>query len=336
MEVTHKRIEVGEASQASDARRAAARIGRNAGLGEIETGELEIVVTEAATNLVKHGGGGEVLLRVLEDGPRRGVEMLALDSGAGMADVAASSRDGASTAGTPGTGLGAIHRLAADVEIYSAPRHGTALLARIWPRAGLPARNGHLRTGAVCVPKRGEEVSGDAWDVVHGPGRCAVLLADGLGHGADAAIAASEAIRLFRANPWSPPAETLERIHAGLRATRGAAVAVAVIEPEPGIVLYAGLGNIAGQVLAHDARARSMVSHHGTAGHDARRIGEFQYPWSHGSSLVMHSDGLGTHWDLEAYHGLALRHPTLVAAVLYRDHQRGRDDTTVVIVRENM
>jgi hypothetical protein len=45
----------------------------------------------------------------------------------------------------------------------------------------------------------------------------------------------------------------------------------------------------------------------------------------------MHSDGLTSHWSLDAYPGLRLRHPALVAAVLYRDYQRGRDDVTVVV-----
>ena len=79
---------------------------------------------------------------------------------------------------------------------------------------------------------------------------------------------------------------------------------------------------------------RSVVSHHGTAGGAARRIQEFTYPWKGGDILVLHSDGLGSHWTLAGYPGLAQRHPALIAGVLYRDHRRGRDDTTVVVVRE--
>jgi hypothetical protein len=77
-----------------------------------------------------------------------------------------------------------------------------------------------------------------------------------------------------------------------------------------------------------------VVSHHGTLGHDVRKIQEFSYPWPRGAVLVMHSDGLTSKWGFEAYPGLIQRDPALVAAVLYRDFQRGNDDTTVVVVRE--
>ena len=48
---------------------------------------------------------------------------------------------------------------------------------------------------------------------------------------------------------------------------------------------------------------------------------------------LIHSDGIGRHWTFDDYPGLIERHPALVAGVLYRDHQRGRDDATVVVVR---
>ena len=77
-----------------------------------------------------------------------------------------------------------------------------------------------------------------------------------------------------------------------------------------------------------------MVSHNGTAGHSAGRIQEFTYPVPPQATIVMFSDGLGSHWDLAAYPGLAQRSPALIAGVLYRDFSRRRDDVTVVVARE--
>jgi hypothetical protein len=99
------------------------------------------------------------------------------------------------------------------------------------------------------------------------------------------------------------------------------------------VVRFAGLGNISAR-LVRDGGVRHLVSHNGTAGHAARRIDEFTYPWTPDDRLVMHSDGLATQRDLDAYPGLMERHPSLVAAVLYRDFTRGRDDATVVVARE--
>ena len=97
---------------------------------------------------------------------------------------------------------------------------------------------------------------------------------------------------------------------------------------------YAGLGNISAILTLASGGRQNMVSHNGTAGHSAARIHEFQYPFPRDAVLVMHSDGLATHWDLAAYPGLRTRHPSLIAGVLYRDHSRRRDDVTIVVVKE--
>jgi hypothetical protein len=128
------------------------------------------------------------------------------------------------------------------------------------------------------------------------------------------------------------PGATLQLGHDALRSTRGAAAAIVAIDAERGIVTYGGVGNIAGCVLTGGSR-RSMVSHNGTLGHQIRTVGEFTYPWSHEAMLVLHSDGLVSHWSLDAYPGLAARDPSLIAGILYRDFTRGRDDVTVVVAK---
>src|SRR5262249_13074084 len=115
--------------------------------------------------------------------------------------------------------------------------------------------------------------------------------------------------------------------------TRGAAVAVAELDLDAGLLRFAGVGNISATVFAAGV-SRSAVSHNGTVGHEARKFQEFTYPFPRGALLVMHSDGLATHWRLDGYAGLAARHPALVAGVLYRDFKRGRDDVTVLAIRE--
>jgi serine/threonine protein phosphatase PrpC len=163
-------------------------------------------------------------------------------------------------------------------------------------------------------------------------GRSLVLVADGLGHGPEARVAATAACDAFAAARAEAPLEILERIHLALKPTRGAAVAVAEIDRGGGVLRFAGLGNIAATVVS-DGKTRSLVSLHGTAGHDARRLRDFASPWMPGDVLVMCSDGIATRWTLDAYPGLLERHPMLLAAALYRDFQRGRDDATVVVVR---
>ncbi|MEW5856189.1 MAG: ATP-binding SpoIIE family protein phosphatase [Cyanobacteriota bacterium] len=323
-----------ESSQAGEARRIAIAIANRLGFTETERGQVGIVVTEIANNLVLHAKDGLLLLQPLSKNDITGIEILALDKGPGISNIQECLRDGFSTAGTPGNGLGAVSRLSAFFEIHSVPKVGTALLSHFWASPEVAQQsNNNLEIGVVCLPMAGEEVSGDAWATDQQPDRSLLLVADGLGHGPLAAQASLEAVRIFRENVRKSPAEIIEAAHAVLRSTRGAALAIAEVDFERQVVRFAGVGNIAGSVFSPEG-SYSMVSHNGTVGHEVRKIQEFVYQWPKGGLLVMHSDGLSTQWRLDRYPGLITRHPSLIAGVLYRDFYRGRDDVTVLVARE--
>jgi anti-sigma regulatory factor (Ser/Thr protein kinase) len=325
-------IPVMDSSQVADARREAAALGAMVGLGETALGKLAIAVTEASTNLVKHGGGGVIVLRPLQRARALGVEVLALDRGRGIANPGESLRDGFSTSGSPGTGLGALSRLASGFDFYTQQGKGTALLFEVWEDAKTAGAD-RLPAGVVCVPKEGEEVSGDGWLLQSNRARYTMLVVDGLGHGPDAAHAANAAkAAVGAASPSLGAAELIDVIHGALRSTRGAAVAVAIVEPHAETAVFCGVGNISCAVR-HQGVTRSCVSHNGIVGHQIRRIQEFQIQFRRDALLIAHSDGLSTHWDLTAYPGLEAKPPALIAGVLYRDHHRERDDATVVVLR---
>jgi len=330
VEVTSERaVTVADPSHVGEARRAASELARNVGLGEDDVGRVAIVVTEAATNLIKHGGGGEILVQASRNDRRQWVNVLALDRGPGIANLDEALRDGFSTRGSPGSGLGAIARQSDLYDIHSIAGIGTAILARVSAHDG---RNG-IEVGGVCVPKPGQEVCGDGWAIAGEADRIRVLLTDGLGHGPLASEASIRAREVFLDRPRLDLVDLVGLMHGTLRATRGAALAVADVDPGRGIVQFAGVGNIAAVVLA-GGESRSMVSMHGTVGHDLRKIQQFEYPWPAGGLLVMNSDGLASSWSFDRYPGLDRRAPSLIAAILYRDFQRGRDDTTVVVMRD--
>src|SRR5262245_38467794 len=159
MEMNHDRLDIGDSSAVGYARRRAADLATSARFGDADVGRVSLIVTELATNLVKHAGGGEILLRGAEDTAGNAIDVLALDSGPGIHDIAAALRDGYSSAGSPGTGLGAIARTASLFECYSRAPGGTAVFARITTAPG-HADNG-LIVGGVNVPYPGESVSGD-------------------------------------------------------------------------------------------------------------------------------------------------------------------------------
>ena len=323
---------VHDQSQVSETRRRASELAERQGFDDTDSGRVALVATELATNILKHGNGGEILVGTFGQGADSGIELIALDKGGGISNMASSLVDGYSTAGTAGKGLGAVVRQSHFVDIASWPGNGTAVLARL--KRGQPSEDDAPDTsaiGAVSIPMLGEEVCGDSWSVAVGPDETTLLVADGLGHGPDAAEAAVEAVRLFhRFNGHRAPV-LLDYIHGGLRATRGAAVSVARFQPASGKLIYSGVGNIAG-VIAANGELRRMVSMPGTAGHNARKIQAFEYPFTSGL-VILHSDGIASSWTLERYPNLAARHPTLIAAVLYRDLTRHRDDATVLVAK---
>jgi hypothetical protein len=182
------------------------------------------------------------------------------------------------------------------------------------------------------APHPGELTCGDNWSIRRNRLATSLLVADGLGHGVLAADASSAAVKAFHAGNENSAGRTLENVHLALRATRGAAVAVAHIDHETRVARYAGVGNIVG-VLLGGARPQFMVSHNGTAGLEARRFQEFDYRVPTDGVVVIHSDGINTSWSTDGYPGLLRRHPSVIAGILYRDASRGHDDACVVVGR---
>ena len=322
--------QIRDRSQVGEARRRVVDLATQVGLGEVPREKLALLVSELGTNLVKHADGGELIVRALPG--RLALEILALDKGGGMASVEECFRDGHSTSGSAGTGLGAVRRLASFVDVYSSRPGGTAIVAHVAaPEGSAPAAR-RWEVGAVCVPKSGEEVCGDGWAVADTVDGYHMMMADGLGHGLGAAEAARAAVQCFERDPTLGPAAQVSAIHQALRGTRGAAVAVVNIDRRAGVAIFAGVGNIAGSIIANRG-SRHLASLNGTAGHTLHKVNEFSYPWTDDALLLVHTDGLVSRWDLDRYPGLVQRHPSLVAGVLFRDFNRGRDDVTVVAAR---
>ena len=327
-------IEVRDSSQVAEARRFAVSLAETHGFDEQEAGRVAIVVTELATNVLKHGDGGSLLIGSYEDQSGTGIECLALDKGVGMADVAVSVRDGHSTTGTAGNGLGAVFRGSHATDIYSAPGCGTAILARL--QRGAPPRDhqpDYPDYGAVSLPLRGEEACGDTWCRKDDAGSLTFMVADGLGHGPSAAEAAHAAARSFQRPGQGQPSEMLATMHAALRPTRGAAIGIGRVDPDRRQIVFAGVGNIAATLIDAENGVRRMISNNGTVGHIARHMRDFSYPLTSATLVVLASDGLATSWNLGSYPGLQTHHPSLIAGVLWRDFRRERDDVTVFIAR---
>jgi anti-sigma regulatory factor (Ser/Thr protein kinase) len=322
---------IADASQVAEARRLACTLTRGVGFDDNAMARIALVATELATNVLKHAGAGEIVISEFADADGTGIELLSLDKGPGIADVERALEDGYSTAGSPGTGLGAIRRQASAFAVYSRPGLGTAVMARL--RRKPAAGNGvNVVVGAVVDPFPGETQCGDGWSVGEAAAGPTLFVVDGSGHGPPAAIAAKAAILAFQQRNDRGCVHAMEEVHRALAPTRGAAAALAFIDRNSRAVRFVGVGNISAAVVSEGTTKR-MVSHNGIVGHAAPRFREFTYPYGGDPLLVLHSDGLTAKWDFDSYPGLTASHPSLVAGILFRDHRRIRDDAAVVALR---
>lgn len=337
----HQHFPLADRSFLNIVRRDISKIAENIGFTEAETGRVSLVVTEMATNLLKHATtqGGELLVKPLcdENSQSCGIELLCLDNGPGMSDPQRMMEDGVSTFGSMGQGLGAIKRQSDFFDIYSKRGLGTIILSRIYRKGQVPnllTRTTHkFQIGAVMVPKPGEKESGDGWSLRLSHEGAYLVVLDGLGHGEYAYEASQSAVHAFQQQPKQTPSAMLRGIHAAIKKTRGAVGAIAHWNVESQSLYFCGIGNISGRIFSAEG-TKNLLSYNGTLGMTVpTTLNDHHHHWAPGSMMVLHSDGLKTRWDFQKYPELIRHDPTLIAAVLYKDNTRTVDDTLVVVVR---
>lgn len=321
-------ILVEENSASGRARRSAANLADRLGFSESRAGEVAIAATELATNLQRHARQGVLFVRAHRQNDEAAVELIALDSGPGVADINQLLSDGYSTRGTLGIGLGAVTRLATWFDVHSVPGRGTVIVATFWKRA---APSPPPVIAALTRPMNGEYVCGDAWGVRDESDCTMLLLADGLGHGELAAMAGREAVRAFHSQDGiTDVMRSMQGIDAALHSTRGAAVGILRIDRAGENATFAGIGNIS--VWIDDGeRRQGLISTPGIVGHSAKRVRPVDVRLPKHAIVVMHSDGLTSKWDLNLYPGLRSRDRRLVAATLFRDAGVHHDDASILV-----
>lgn len=313
---------------------------------------LATVTSELARNILKYARRGRLIAQMTQ-GPqgRSGIRLIFEDKGPGIPDIERAVRDGVTTGGSLGAGLGAIRRLMHEFDYYSmvaaAPRprgissplrrttHGTALLCRKWVEAARLEQH-HAATarryGAWSRPRPGETSNGDAYFVRRRSGATLLAVIDGLGHGHGAEEAARAALEVLGAWQGEGLEEVFQKTHDRLRPTRGAVMGACVVDARREAFYYAGVGNVEVRVFNSPEPIRP-VSANGTLGARLGRLRVWQYPWAEGATVVLASDGLSASWDLGDYPGLLQKSPQLMAGVLMRDYSRDSDDATVLVAR---
>lgn len=330
------RVPINDTSSVHEARRVARGVAQALEFSPARVDQIVICASELATNVHKHTRGGAVYLQPTPGSEVRDLQLLAVDDGPGVEPFDRCLADGYTTTGTLGAGLGAVRRTATRFATYSQLSRGTVVFARFRaePGPGMLAPE-PVDVGALCLPARGQEISGDAYRIVDTETDLTLLVADGLGHGTDAARASHRALASLRHSADPHPPGLLNAIHQRLVGTRGAAAAVVHLDLEHGTGEFCGIGNVAGLVLDEGLlSSRRLGSRPGILGLQAPPGPQSQtFALPPYGILLLHTDGISARWDLAHYPGLLAQPAIVLAAILVRDFWRHRDDGTIVVLR---
>jgi serine phosphatase RsbU (regulator of sigma subunit) len=185
---------------------------------------------------------------------------------------------------------------------------------------------------AASRPYPGETTNGDAWQVDWQGERCRIAVIDGLGHGPAAALAASAAREALGRAPELLPDEGLRVCHRALANTRGAAISIASIDVVEHRLIYAGVGNVDGD-LWQFGRREHLVAYRGIVGVVLPTLRSFSFPLPPEWLVVMHTDGVRAHFNLQGLSEARLADPQQLAEEILRTWARPTDDATVVVAR---
>ncbi len=308
-------------------------LAKAAGFGTSRLAEVDIIVAELASNLIKHAEKGEVLAGLIEHKNNLAIEVVAIDHGPGIADTKRMMGDGISTTSTLGHGLGSLSRLSDDFQIYSQPQWGTIAIARKYLSSAPKGAKPRFELNAVVVPKPHEEVSGDAVFHIETKTELRILVADGLGHGEDAHAAVQEAIKLFSEHTTEGPVEMLQLLHTGIRKTRGAVINVLVYNFENKEWKICGIGNLSARFIGVQ-KYRNYVAYNGIVGHNIpSSLKEYVFLGSEFQQVIICSDGIKSRWENAKYPHMHKFDGRVLAAAIYRDYTRRTDDSTVLICK---
>jgi anti-sigma regulatory factor (Ser/Thr protein kinase) len=326
-------VEVTQAPEVLRAQASAKDFARHLGFDEPEQEEIGLVVSELASNLVKHAGGGAIRLTGLETNGRSGIQIESEDKGPGILDAEQAVTDGYSTAGSLGIGLGTVNRLMDDLEFHSGSPSGLHLVCQRWLRPRRPAPfNRWLEFGAATRPCRMGPENGDAVVLRQWEAHALAGVIDGLGHGAGARLASQKA-RQYLEQHFDQPLESLFRgVGRTCRGTRGVVMTLGRFELAGQKVALASIGNVEARLIVGQEQTRPVVRR-GVLGLNAPNPIVNEYPWTAASLMIIHSDGLRSHWQWQEFQELAREAPGVIALQMLRRLGKLEDDSTIVVAK---
>ena len=322
-------IPILDEASVSAARQRTREVAREQSLSAVDTERLATIASELAHNQLAHGRDGQLAVNAIVRDGHTGVEIVAADAGAGIADPSRALEGMPRGKGSLGIGLAAVREHAHELDVDVRLGEGTCVRARVFARLATRRRE----VGIFGRPYRDERRSGDHASFLRDGARLLVTVCDGLGHGREAREAADAAINVFAQHGTGSPRSVLERAHAALAATRGAVMAVVAVQegPAPSLDL-ASVGNITvALVRSRSERRFGATSFVVGAAQPAWRPHVEVVAMDPHDLLVLHTDGIQSRIFVAADEALLRQHPVSIAHQLAERFGREDDDVLVLV-----
>ena len=328
-------IRIAKVGDEAAGRQAATTMAEMIGFDKNAIDEIILVVSELASNIIRHAGGGTLTFSQITKSGRSGISIEALDRGPGIDDPEKVFTDGYSSAGSLGYGFGTVNRLMDEVDITSNPTASSGTLVRSirWLRKDIPSSSPiALSFGASSRSRMYDPKNGDSFFIKSWGQQALVAVIDGLGHG-EHAHKAAQAARGYLAKHYDQPLDSLFLgTGRACRGTRGVVMAIAHFDMATNKLLIGNIGNIEIRVFGPPERLK-LIIRRGVLGLSDVKAKVTEHQWDPSWILIFHSDGIGTRWTDADYPNMAEEAAEKISLQLLRDHAKVEDDATVIVIK---
>jgi len=317
------------------------------GFNTIELGEISIVINELCTNFIKHKAvEGTLLFDIYEETDSVGIEITAQDKGPGIKDVDEIMKDGVSSKGTMGGGIGAIKRLMDSFEIHSNyndskyisfdSKHtelesmGTLIRLRKSPRNSPKLKENDIKFSILSRPYPGMGVNGDYYYIKKIKYRCIFAVIDGLGHGIEANSSSKLAAEIINDNIHKPIQDILSSVNKGLVCTRGVVAGIIIIDTLKKEFEYSAVGNIEFRYILNGTTERFIHTNGFLGAYSNNKIKVHKKTYEKDAIITMCTDGIINKWDFP-YLDTHLNNPAVPANSILKNFGKDTDDATILV-----
>lgn len=305
------------------------------GFTSVEIEKMELVCNEIVTNQIKHAQGSGMLQIWDPVNAKQSIDIFGLDYGPGIENLEHAKKDGTTTTGTLGKGLGAIERLSGENAIYTMIKdansvnswHGTAIWSRFTP--GKKEKKGVLESGSYIRAFQDNFYNGDYIEIKNGLGGLKWAHLDGLGHGKLAADAVVPARSIL--NEETCLEDKIASLSEKLKFGRGAVGVLGEIDASGKRLRISGVGDMQAYLIEDNER-RAMNLASGILGRQHRSVVVNDIAFAQRAVAITASDGIKS-WNIETFPMLWRLHPQMIAFVMGNILARRSDDISLMVVR---